>query len=92
MRAFDRLPGEFRQFIAYYPRTTSGVALEGILANAQGNVRQAINAVRYLLAVEREFDGPLAAGGRARWAMAYSMRVPDGRRGGVSAYHRPVGK
>ena len=81
MRAFDRLPGEFRQFIAYYPRTTSGIALEGILANAQGNVRQAINAVRYLMEVEREFDEPLASAPRARWAMAYAMRVPNERHG-----------
>jgi hypothetical protein len=80
MRAFDRLPAEFRQFVAYYPRTTSGVALEGVLASAQGNVRQAIDAVRYLLPVEREFDGPLAAAHRARWAMAYAMRVPNERR------------
>lgn len=80
MRAFDRLPPAFRQFIAYYPRTTSGAALEGVLANAQGNVRQAISAVRYLLPVAREFDGPLAAARRARWAMAYAMRAPNERR------------
>ena len=80
MRAFDRLSFEFRQFVAYYPRTTSGVALEGILANAQANVQQAMNMVRYLMPVEREFDGPLAAAHRVRWAMAYSMRVPDGVR------------
>ena len=80
MRAFDRLPAEFRRVIAYYPRTTSGVALEGVLANAQGDVRQAINAVRYLLPVEREFDGPLTAARRARWAMAYAMKVPNGAR------------
>ena len=80
MRAFDRLPAEFRQFVAYYPRTTSGVALEGLLANSQGNVRQAMSMMRYLLPMEREFDGPVAIARRARWAMAYTMRVPNERR------------
>lgn len=79
MKAFDRLPLEFRQFVSYYPRTTGGVALEGMLDGQQGNVRQAMNMLRYSLPCAYEFDGPLLQPRRKRWAMGYTMLVSHQR-------------
>jgi hypothetical protein len=76
MRAFDGMPGEFRQFCAFYPRTTSGMTLAGMVGDAQGSVRGAIYTMRDLMPVEQEWDTPFAEPPSRRHGMGYTMAVP----------------